>query len=608
MTRIFSPFTTKEIKPTGWLKDQLIIQAKGLSGNLDKIWNDVKNSKWIGGSCEGWERVPYWLDGFIPLAYLLNDEDMIARAKRFVDAIIAGQKEDGWICPCEDNERNGYDTWALYLILKVLIVYYDCSGDERIEEVVYKALKQYYDFNRHNTVFNWAASRWYECVISIAWLYERRPEKWLLDLASFLETQGFDYQKCLSYLKKKTEMGCWSYYNHVVNLAMSLKSDAVMSVLDGRNPEKNTEKFLGFLTHHHGNINGYFNGDETLAGTSPSQGTELCGVAEAMYSYEIISTCTKNTKWMDRCERLAFNAFPATVSEDMWTHQYDQMTNQPYCAKLKNPHFTSNNGEAHLFGLEPNFGCCTANHNQAFPKFTLSCFMREKDGIAVTSLAPCSVSTTAHGVPVTVTTETLYPFRDSVKIKVDAQSPVEFTLFVRIPGFYDYAVVDGERVESGRYYEIKRKWDSDEIDLQLFATPHFVKRGTLFAVQRGALTYAVPVKERWEKIEYIKNGVERVFPYCDYEIFPESEWQYGFASDELTYEEKDEYKSAFATSAPLCTVKAKVARIDWGLMKKNGLVAKHKPTSTAPLSEPIEIELVPYGCAKLRMTELPFVK
>ena len=30
-------YTTREIKPTGWLRRQLEIQAKGLSGHLDKV-------------------------------------------------------------------------------------------------------------------------------------------------------------------------------------------------------------------------------------------------------------------------------------------------------------------------------------------------------------------------------------------------------------------------------------------------------------------------------------------------------------------------------------------------------------------------------------------
>ena len=51
-------YTTQELKPKGWLLNQLRLQANSLSGNLDKVWNDVKNSAWIGGDAEGWERVP----------------------------------------------------------------------------------------------------------------------------------------------------------------------------------------------------------------------------------------------------------------------------------------------------------------------------------------------------------------------------------------------------------------------------------------------------------------------------------------------------------------------------------------------------------------------
>ncbi|MBO6263713.1 MAG: hypothetical protein J6N93_05535 [Clostridia bacterium] len=105
-------YTTDEIKPDGWLKKQLRIQADGLNGNLDKIWPDIKESAWIGGTREGWERVPYWLDGFIPLAYLLKDEDMIARVKKYVDAILSFQREDGWICPLGETPIEQYDNWG----------------------------------------------------------------------------------------------------------------------------------------------------------------------------------------------------------------------------------------------------------------------------------------------------------------------------------------------------------------------------------------------------------------------------------------------------------------------------------------------------------------
>ena len=183
----YSFYTTNDIKPSGWLLEQLKIQANGLCGNLDKVWPDIRDSAWIGGGCEGWERVPYWLDGFVPLAYLLEDEDMIKRAKKYIDAIIERQNDDGWICPCGKNERAGYDTWAVFLILKTLTVYADCSGDKRIPNVIERCLK---NFDKHlnvNTLRTWGAARWFEGIIAIFWLYERTQENWLLEFAQKLK-------------------------------------------------------------------------------------------------------------------------------------------------------------------------------------------------------------------------------------------------------------------------------------------------------------------------------------------------------------------------------------------------------------------------------------
>ncbi|MDR1261885.1 MAG: hypothetical protein LBK46_00190, partial [Oscillospiraceae bacterium] len=133
------PFTHGELKPAGWLERQLRIQANGLSGNLDKIWPDIRDSQWIGGDRDGWERVPYWLDGFVPLAWMLDDDDLKARAKKYIDGIMRRQEEDGWICPCSQEERRKYDMWAYILIMKVLALYADLSGDNRAEDALYRA-------------------------------------------------------------------------------------------------------------------------------------------------------------------------------------------------------------------------------------------------------------------------------------------------------------------------------------------------------------------------------------------------------------------------------------------------------------------------------------
>src|SRR5512138_2949158 len=74
------------VKPAGWLERELRTQANGLTGHLEEFWPDLgPQSAWLGGSGEGWERGPYYLDGLVPLAYLLNDRVLIERAQRWVN-------------------------------------------------------------------------------------------------------------------------------------------------------------------------------------------------------------------------------------------------------------------------------------------------------------------------------------------------------------------------------------------------------------------------------------------------------------------------------------------------------------------------------------------
>ena len=273
-------YTSNEIKPEGWLRRQLEIQAESLSGNLDKVWRDVRDSAWIGGDAEGWERVPYWLDGFIPLAYLLEDEDKIARAKKYIDAILSYQKESGWICPCAEEEIPTYDSWAVQLISKVLVVHYECSRDERIPEVLYRVMKNYYDLLSSGTItlFKWGKYRWFEAFIAIDFLKARYDEEWLSDLARILKEQGADYSKMTHLWKRPLDK--WTFDTHIVNLGMMLKYEAVSHSYLGEEYTDVAEALESVLRTYNGTPVGLFTGDECLSGLSPIQGTELCAVAE----------------------------------------------------------------------------------------------------------------------------------------------------------------------------------------------------------------------------------------------------------------------------------------------------------------------------------------
>lgn len=596
-------YTSKQIKPQGWLKRQLEIQAEGLCGNLDKIWPDVRDSAWIGGDREGWERVPYWLDGFIPLAYLLENEDMISRAKKYIDAILSSQKQDGWICPCNDDERATYDTWAVQLISKVLVVYYECSSDERIPKVLYNILKNYYTLLKSGKIslFDWGKFRWFETFIAINFLNKTYKEDWVKDLAKILKEQGADYNGFVELWKRPVNR--WKFETHIVNLAMMLKAETISHNLLNKPYTDNAEHLRSILEKYNGTVYESFTGDECLSGVSPIQGTELCAIVEQMYSYELLYAYTGDAKWAERLEVLAFNALPATISDDMWTHQYVQMSNQFSCEKFNgNPIFGTNGTESHLFGLEPNFGCCTANFGQGWPKFALCAFVHKDNTVVNSFMIPSQLN--ADGKHIVLETE--YPFKNNAKYKISSVD--NFTFVVRIPSFAQNVKINGKAFSGNEAtFEVKGG-EETEICLDFETTPHFKARPNgLHALQCGSLIFSVPVSYETRMHEYERNGVVRKYPYCDYELIPQSDFNYAFCSEDVSVKTKEVSEIPFSAKKPPVLIKAKMQFIDWGFETRHDTVCAKIPASTQPISDEMEMELIPYGCAKLRMTELPFV-
>ena len=116
------------VKPRGWLRDQLRLQADGFTGGLPAVWPDVgETSGWLGGPGESWERGPYYCDGLIPLAHLLEDARLLARAQRWVDWSLASQREDGFFGPA-----NNPDWWPRMVMLKVLTQHAEAADDGRV--------------------------------------------------------------------------------------------------------------------------------------------------------------------------------------------------------------------------------------------------------------------------------------------------------------------------------------------------------------------------------------------------------------------------------------------------------------------------------------------
>src|SRR5262249_27757950 len=191
---------------------------------------------------------------------------------------------------------------------------------------------------------------------------------------------------------------------------------------------------MEMLDRYHGQPTGVFTGDEHYAGLNPSQGTELCTVVEYMFSLEELLPILGDPGLADRLELIAYNALPAAHTADMWAHQYDQQVNQVLCTVAPRQ-WTNNGDDANIYGLEPNFGCCTANMHQGWPKFVKSLWMAtgEKEGLVAVAYGPCQVTAlVGDGVEVTVVEETEYPFRETITFRIQTEQAVRFPLMLRI--------------------------------------------------------------------------------------------------------------------------------------------------------------------------------
>ena len=613
----FQPLPLGSIQPTGWLRSQLRIQADGLSGHLDEFWPDVAESGWIGGAAEGWERGPYWLDGVVPLAFLLDDERLKGKVRRWMDDILGHQQADGWLGPIKDTSRGdtyrAYDPWPVFVALKAMTQYEEATGDGRVIPAVRRFLRRLDGLLDEEPLFDWGRSRWADLVLSIHWLYDRTGEGWLLELAATAHQQGVDWRAHFAgfrYQDRVTKEES-DQTTHVVNNAMAIKQPGVWFRQSWDEGDRDAVfQTIETLDRYHGQATGVFTGDEHLAGKNPSQGTELCAVVEYMFSLEMLVAILGDASLADRLERIAFNALPATFKPDIWAHQYDQQANQVVCRVSADRVFATNGPYSNIFGLEPNYGCCTANMHQGWPKFAAHLWMRSPDGgLAAVAYAPCVVSAEVAGEQVWIDLQTDYPFGETLTFTVRADSPVRFPLHLRIPAWAEEAevVVEGERMAArrGTFCRIEREWgEGATVRLRLPMRVRTQRRyhGSV-SIERGPLVYALKMGEDWRLI-----GGEP--PHGDWEVYPTTPWNYGLRIDPDRPDESIAFETRRVGECPFspdgAPVLARVAGRRVPEWKVEHNAAGPLPESPVRSAEPLgELVLIPYGCTNLRVTEFP---
>lgn len=621
------------IKPKGWLLEMLQRQKTGSTGKMDVLYPSVmgKRNGWLGGDGDQWERGPYCVDGVLPLAYILNDKELIAKVKPWIEWSLKSQTPDGHFGPVKDypeeaglQRDNSRDWWPKMVMLKVLQQYYSATNDKR----VIKLMTNYFHYQLRELPKQpldhwtyWAKYRAGDNLQLVYWLYRITGDKLLLDLGEVIHKQSFDFTNAFSktdFLQKKGSI-------HTVNLAQGLKEPIVYYQ---QHPEKQylegVKKGLEDITVYNGMAHGLYGGDEALHGNNPTQGSELCTAVEMMYSLEGILAITGDVNFADRLEKIAFNALPTQISDDFETHQYFQQANQVMLSRgMRN--FADNHGGTDVcYGLLTGYPCCASNMHQGWPKFTQNLWYTTADGgIAALVYSPSETTVKLPGnVKVTFQEETNYPFEEAIRFTLKSNKKASFPFHLRIPEWCKKAKIkiNGkvyQEVDGNQIVKIRREWTTGDI-VELELPMHIYKNKwyeNSVSIERGPITYALKIGEEVTKVNNIVDP--GVYGSEYFEVKPTTPWNYALfdiPNDRLAEMFKVEYtgvKGDYPWNQKNAPIQLKTTGKKIPSWKLYQDMAGPMPYSKIYAIETAEksdnITLIPYGCTTLRISQFPVV-
>ncbi|WP_215224180.1 beta-L-arabinofuranosidase domain-containing protein [Echinicola shivajiensis] len=645
------------VRPEGFLKEYLNRQKEGLTGNLGEIsaWLQKDDNAWLSNDGEGkwgWEEVPYWLKGYANIGYLLEDKAMIEEAMVWIEGTINSQRADGNFGPRHFDGDN-QDFWANMIMLYCLQSYYEYSHDERVIELMTKYFKYELSVPDENFLIGyWQKLRGGDNLHSVYWLYNRTGDKFLLDLAEKIHRNTSDWigrqhdlKDIHNYYEVRDGGEAPDWYRdqidwHNVNHAQAFREPAQYALLSHKEEHINASyENFEIIRDHFGQVpGGMFGSDENARPgyADPRQGIETCGIVEQMNSDEHLLRITGDPFWADHAEEVAYNIYPAAVMPDFKSLHYITSPNMVLLDAENHAPGIANTGP--FLMMNPfSSRCCQHNHSQGWPYFIENLWMATPDnGLVAAIYGPSKVTAKvgAEGNEVTISETTHYPFEEDLNFTIETAKAVDFPLYLRIPAWTKQAeiAINGEKlkldISKSGYAKIQREWQSgDQVTLSLpmgIEVETWEKNSNSFSVNRGPLTYSLKIGE-----DYIKKDSEETAiwdskwqegadtkKWPSWEVHPTTNWNYTLVLDKnnleksLTVEKKEWPESNFPftpESVPL-VIKAKGKQIPEWQIGQYGLVGELKdlPKTTEAPTE--DVELIPMGAARLRISAFPELK
>ena len=603
-----------EVKPQGWLRDWCETARNGYVSRMDEVdiafqrawnddfhprgqylhWNDANQGAWcVEGAC-------YWFEGLVRLAWALDDPDLKALAHRRLAPLLDGMSPNAigliyWLDRNDPAQLREVQVdgrgWVMAPsggTARALVAYWEATGDERAMNALRWSLDdaRFYTWGDSLTMPAGTVEAWRRCgdpklaaALDSFLANKPTPSQWIP--MRYGLPVPHDALRFQARRDDESNPG-WDWkLQHGVVAFDSLVSFAKTTLYTGDKAYlANVREWLDMMEAKTLQPHGVTVCDEQYGWAGPMRGTETCVVAGDLLLNATMAAITGEGRWADHVERNFFNAAPACVSRDFMHHVYFQTPNRPNgnVAFPAGPRTDGGSFKTKHWPL-----CCTAALTRILPSFVQWMWMKPKEGgLSAAFYAPNTLETTLDGVAVRIVTETDYPFGDTLEMRVDPARPMQFPLRLRVPGWCEATriAVNGSPVAIATgnygYTVIDREWTAGD-----------------------RVSISFPMSPRVETMrDYNDNGKPYASVSCGPLLFargiPEEDENTPVSGERTEGWRLD---SAHTLDGARLVRDPMPQKWNWPLASPVRLTVRD--------AEGAPLELVPYGCAKLRVSMFP---
>lgn len=562
-----------------------------------------ERSAWFGGDLAGSMQAPQLLEASLLTAALLGDAPLKESALRLCMQVVSLQREDGGF------GAEGESFAARGAMLRALTCAYSLCGDKQILTFMLRYMKFLKDELPGNPLSHEDALHTADTLGAGVFLYNITGQKAILSVLTMLIAQGADYTSLFhtfpyrtpvtrtvsaaaleEALSREDEDG---YYHHLLrtasagNLCEGLRAAAYSGLVTGSSKHLSApEVGLTRMMKAHGAPCGALTGAPLLDGRNPAAGVSAKALCELAASLETLLTCPDGEHVADQLETLIYNGAAAAIAPGGHGVQAVQQANQARISR--EPRFDMAGEDANLFTCED--GDTLTALLCALPRFAMRQWLLSRDGgLCAMGYAPCTLRYRLNETAVRLDVSGDYPASGTVRITLRLSADAAFPVHLRIPAWAKgaSAAVDGDMHagEAGKFLTINRQWhDGDEILLTL---PMTVERIDSYhqsvSVARGPLRFAYAPAYTEEKTE---EG---------YALLDAAEG-FGVALRQ---------SAAFEVVNTEHGIALKTRAVTLPRWKMKGASCAQPPIALDETGEEIEITLVPYADAPIRLAVLP---